>query len=47
MAAKFFGQYLIDQGLISGFDLVRVLKFQEKKQPTLRNPRHANGFYVI
>jgi len=30
MAAKFFGQYLIDQGLISGFDLVRVLKFQEK-----------------
>lgn len=30
MAAKFFGQYLIDQGIISGFDLVRVLKFQEK-----------------
>jgi hypothetical protein len=30
MAAKFFGQYLIDQGVISGFDLVRVLKFQEK-----------------
>lgn len=30
MAAKFFGQYLIDQRIISGFDLVRVLKFQEK-----------------
>lgn len=30
MTAKFFGQYLIDQNLISGFDLVRVLKFQEK-----------------
>lgn len=30
MPAKFFGQYLIDHDLISGFDLDRVLKFQGK-----------------
>lgn len=29
MTTKFFGQYLIDQNIISGFDLVRVMKFQE------------------
>lgn len=29
MTTKFFGQYLIDQKIISGFDLVRVMKFQE------------------
>jgi len=30
MVSKFFGQYLIDLGVISGYDLVRVLKLQEK-----------------
>ena len=29
MTTKFFGQYLIDQKIISGFDLMRVMKFQE------------------
>ena len=30
MGTKFFGQFLIDHNAISGFDLVRVMKFQEK-----------------